>query len=136
MKYTTYLLLIAMMTLFLVGATAAQQTAPAAQAPKAESDTATEPGAETSTVEFGFITYWGDVRGRTDLPFRPELATSKLNEYSDIRKNFYIRRANIFMRGVLGSDKYINYQTLNSLYHNQTHLATVGEYGKYKAQFR
>jgi hypothetical protein len=70
------------------------------------------------------------------LPFRPELATSKLNEYSDIRNNFYVRRANIFMRGVLGTEKYVNYQTLNSLYHNQSHLATVGEYGRFKAQFR
>jgi hypothetical protein len=59
-----------------------------------------------------------------------------MNEYSDIRNNFYVRRANIFMRGVLGPEKYINYQTQNSLYHNQSHLATVGEYGKYKAQFR
>src|SRR5262249_20378818 len=53
-----------------------------------------------------------------------------------IRENFYVRRANIYMPGVLGTQSYVNYQTLNSLYHNQSHVATVGQYGRYKAQFR
>jgi hypothetical protein len=70
MKYTTSPLLIATMTLFLVGSTTAQETAPTGQTRKIESEPATEPGGETSTVEFGFRTFWGDVRGRSDLPFR------------------------------------------------------------------
>ena len=37
-------------------------------------------------VEFGYRYFWGDVYGRPDLPFVPDLKTSKLNEYNDIRR--------------------------------------------------
>src|SRR5262245_10010357 len=87
-------------------------------------------------VEFGFRTFWGDVYGRPDLPFKPDLATSKLNEYSDIRKNLFIRRARINFDSVLGTRNYLNYQTQSSFYKNQSHLASFGQYGKFKLQFR
>ena len=31
---------------------------------------------------------------------------------------------------------YVKYQTQSSLYRNQSHLATVGQYGRFRAQFR
>jgi hypothetical protein len=117
--------------------TAAQQTAGgSAQVPKVESSPeGLSSETEGGQIEFGFRTFWGDVYGRPNLPFRPNLGTSKLNEYSDIRDNFYIRRANVSRDNVLGTQTYMKYQTQNSLYRNQSHLATVGQYGRYKAQF-
>jgi len=87
-------------------------------------------------VEFGFRTFWGNVYGRPDLPFKPDLATSKMNEYSDIRNNFYVRRADITIDDILGTRNYVKYQTQSSFYRDQSHLATFGQYGKFKAQFR
>src|SRR4030095_16184246 len=93
------------------------------------------PGVE-GPIEFGFRTFWGDVYGRPDLPFKPDLATSKLSEYSDIRNNFYVRRADITLDDILGTRNYVKYQTQSSFYRDQSHLATFGQYGKFKAQFR
>src|SRR5262249_50886245 len=87
-------------------------------------------------IEFGFRTFWGDVYGRPDLPFTPDLANSKLSEYSDIRNNLYIRRARVNIDGVLGTQNYFDYQTQSSLYKNQSHLANFGQYGRFKVQFR
>jgi len=91
---------------------------------------------ERGPIEFGVRTFWGNVYGRPDLPFTPDLAISKLNEYSDIRRNFLVRRARIYLADVLGTRNYVNYQTQNSFYNNQSHLGTFGQYGKFKAQFR
>src|SRR5438876_12364556 len=92
------------------------------------------PEAERGPIEFGARTFWGDVYGRPDLPFKPDLATSKFNEYSDVRKNFWVRRARLNFDNLFGSDKYLRYQTQNSIYKNQSHLATFGEWGKFKIQ--
>jgi len=115
----------------------------AAQAQETKGDARQEPASETLSpetqrgpIEFGFRTFWGDVYGRPDLLFRPDLATSKLNEYSDIRKNFFIRRANITFDDVLGTRNYVNYQTQSTFFNNQSHLGTFGQYGKFKLQFR
>ena len=115
----------------------------AAQAQEPKGDARQEPASETLSpetqrgpIEFGFRTFWGDVYGRPDLLFRPDLATSKLNEYSDIRKNFFIRRANITFDDVLGTRNYVNYQTQSTFFNNQSHLGTFGQYGKFKLQFR
>ncbi len=87
-------------------------------------------------VEFGARTYWGDVYGRPDLPFKPDLGTSKFNEYSDIRKNFWLRRARLTFDNLFGSNKYLEYQTQSAIYKNQSHMATIGEWGKFKLQIR
>jgi MtrB/PioB family decaheme-associated outer membrane protein len=108
----------------------------AAQEPSVESAEAPSSDAPGGQIEFGVRTFWGDVYGRPDLPFKPDLATSKLNEYGDIRRSFYVRRANIIRDDVLGSRIYVKYQTQNSLYRNQSHLATIGQYGRFRAQFR
>ncbi len=118
--------------LLLVRAGAAQDTS---KNDKQEADSASSES-ERGRIEFGFRTFWGDVYGRPDLPFKPDLSTSKLNEYGDIRKNFFIRRADITLDDILGTRNYVRFQTQNSVYNNQSHLATVGEYGKFKAQFR
>src|SRR5262249_604083 len=68
--------------------------------------------------------------------YTPKLANSKLNEYSDIRNNFYIRKATINLDDVFGKDNYLKYGTQRSFYNNQSHLATYGQYGRYKVQFR
>jgi MtrB/PioB family decaheme-associated outer membrane protein len=104
-----------------------------AQEPSASSS---EPELQRGVAEFGFRTFWGEVYGRPDLPFQPRLKTSKLNEYTDIRNNVYLRDADILFDNLLGSLKYARYQTQSSLYRNQSHLGTFGEYGRFKAQFR
>src|SRR5262245_22224749 len=78
-------------------------------------------------VEFGVRSFWGNVYGRPDLPFKPDLATAKLNEYSDIRKNLYVRRALLNFNDVFGKNNYFQYQTQSTLYKNQSHLATFGQ---------
>src|SRR5262245_59441256 len=75
---------------------------------------------ERGFFEFGFRTFWGDVYGRPDLAFTPNLATSKLNEYSDIRKNFLVRRALLHQDNVLGARNYVDYQTQSAFYNNQS----------------
>jgi len=112
-----------------VRAQEAKQEAKETPAPELSSETA-------RTIEFGFRKFWGDVYGRPDLPFEPDLVTSKFNEYSDIRNNFYIRRARISIEDVLGTPNYVSYQTQSSFFRNQSHLATFGQYSKLKLQFR
>jgi MtrB/PioB family decaheme-associated outer membrane protein len=91
---------------------------------------------ERGSIEFGARTFGGEVYGRPDLPFKPALATSKLNEYSDIQRNLYVRRARISLTDVLGTNNYLSYETQSSFYRNQSHLASFGQYGKFLAQFR
>src|SRR4051812_5319802 len=93
----------------------------ATQQPAAETQV---PEVERGMFEFGGRYFSGDVYGRPDLPFKPSLRTSKLNEYSDIRNNFLIRRARINLDNFLGTKNYLNYQTQSSFYRNQSHLAT------------
>src|SRR6266542_83951 len=88
------------------------------------------------SVEFGVRHVWGDVYGRPDLPFSPDLFTSKLNEYSDLRNDFFIRSFSLRTDDVLGSNKFLSLQSQSSLYRNQSYLATLGEYNRFKIQFR
>jgi hypothetical protein len=104
----------------------------AAQEPAAELEEPEDRG----YVEFGGRGFFGDVYGRPDLPFKPNLSTSKLNEYSDIRNNFLIRRARIYLDNVLGTKYYLNYLSQSSFYRNQSHLVSFGQYNKFKLQIR
>src|SRR2546423_1585522 len=91
---------------------------------------------ERGIIEFGGRAFTGDVYGRHDLPYKPNLATSHLNQYSDIRNNFLLRRARISEENVFGSPYYVRYQTVNSFYRDQSHLATFGQYNKFTLQVR
>ena len=88
------------------------------------------------SVEFGVRHVWGDVYGRPDLPFSPNLFNSKLNEYSDLRNDFFIRRFNLRMDDLFGSKNFLSLQSESSLYKNQSYLATFGQYNRFKLQFR
>jgi hypothetical protein len=110
-----------------------EQHPSAMQEPAAE---VAEPEEERGFIEFGGRGFFGDVYGRPDLPFKPNLRTSKLNEYSDIRNNFYIRRARIYLNNVLGTQNYLSYQSQSSFFRNQSHLGTFGQYNKFKLLIR
>jgi hypothetical protein len=107
-----------------------------ARAQKEEGGLQTSSEEERSPVEFGFRSFWGNVYGRPDLPFTPDLATSKLNEYNDLRNNAYIRRARVTFDNLFGTESFLDYQTQSSFYKNQSHLASFGQYGKFKLQLR
>ena len=94
------------------------------------------PTGRLGSVEFGVRHVWGDVYGRHDLPFSPDLFTSKLNEYGDLRNNFFIRRFSLRMDDVLGTKNYLSLQSESTLYKNQSILATFGQYNRFKFQFR
>jgi len=88
------------------------------------------------SVEFGVRHVWGDVYGRPDLPFTPDVITSKFNEYGDTRSGFFIRKFYMNSDGILGSKNYVNLQSQSTFYKDQSYLATFGQYGKFKIQFR
>ena len=48
-----------------------------------------DPSPEGGVVETGGRSSWGDVYGRPDLPFQPELKTSDYDEYRDLRDGFF-----------------------------------------------
>ncbi|MEO6120314.1 MAG: MtrB/PioB family outer membrane beta-barrel protein [Terriglobales bacterium] len=103
---------------------------------KAESqpvDTA-EPG--RNFAEFGVRHTWGEVYGRPDLPFTPDFRTSKYNEYRDVRNGFFLRRFRMHMDEVFGTNSYLNVQAESAVYRDQSYLATIGQFGRYKVQFR
>jgi len=112
---------------------------------------------ERGMVEFGVRYVWGDVYGRPDLQlgpsttgnpltqpgclgcgtaFNPLLSTSKYEEYRDLRNGFFIRRFNGTFDNVLGSKNYVSLQSQKTLYRDQSYLATFGQYGKFRVQFR
>jgi MtrB/PioB family decaheme-associated outer membrane protein len=91
---------------------------------------------EKGSVEFGIRRVWGDVYGRPDLPFTPDINTSKFNEYSDRRSGMFIRRLDVHFDDILGSKNYVSLKSQSSFYKNQSYLATFGSYGKFKVQFR
>lgn len=98
-------------------------------------------GQEVSTdhgsVEFGGRYVWGEVYGRPDLlPFQPPLTTSRFNEYRDLRSGVFIRRMNLNLDDLLSSRNYFHLQSQSSFYRDQSYLATFGQYGKFKIQFR
>lgn len=91
---------------------------------------------ERGMVDFGFRQLWGDVYGRPDLPFTPSLLNSKLNEYRDVRNGPYLRRLRLNIEDVAGTRNYVALQSKSAVYRDQSYLATVGEWGKYKVQLR
>ena len=146
MKMTNKISLLAVLFFLFVSAGFAQQQeqkkeesrVQKAQRPSAgqEPAAAVEEPEDRGFVEFGGRGFFGNVYGRPDLPFKPNLSTSKLNEYSDIRNNFLIRRARIYLDNVLGTRYYLNYLSQSSFYRNQSHLASFGQYNKFKLQIR
>jgi len=91
---------------------------------------------EHGSVEFGVRFATGDVYGRPDLPFQPSLKTSQFNEYQDVRDGFYVRRLDVKFDNVLHSKEYFSLKSQSTLYRDQSYLATFGNYGKFKVQFR
>lgn len=88
------------------------------------------------SVEFGFRHIWGDVYGRPDLPFKPDWQTSKFNEYRDLKSGVYIRDLRAHFDDIFGSHYYVTLMSQKSFYDDQSYLASIGWYGKFKAQFR
>lgn len=126
MRQPTILLLLA---LLLVPALLSGQEKPAQEpAPPAQSS--------HGSVEFGVRGVWGDVYGRPDLPFTPDVTTSKFNEYGDRRNGFVVPRFRVELDDILGSKNYVRLQSQSTFYRNQSYLATFGRYGKFKFQFR
>lgn len=88
------------------------------------------------SIEFGVRGVMGKVYGRPDLPFTPDVLTSKFNEYGDRRTGFFVRRLNLQLDDILGTKNYVALQSQSTFYKNQSYLATFGQYGKFKVQFR
>jgi hypothetical protein len=92
--------------------------------------------ADHGSAEFGVRVATGDVYGRPDLPFQPALKASQFNEYQDVRDGFYVRRLDVKFDNVLHTKNYFGLQSQSTLYHDQSYLASYGQYGKFKVQFR
>jgi len=98
------------------------------------------------SVELGVRYSTGDVYGRPDLasgqclgcgsPFTPALSNSKFDEYRDMRNGFFVRRVDLRINNVLGSNNYVSLKSSRTLYRDQSYLGTFGRYGKFKVQFR
>ncbi len=106
---------------------------------------------ERGYVEFGFRGITGTVDGRThpgEVPFsngfRPDILSSGVNTYRDIRNSFYIPRSDLYLDNFLGTKNYFSLQTASNgaafegstLIRDHTILATLGQQGVYKLQFR
>ena len=91
---------------------------------------------ERGSIELGVRKVWGDVYGRPDLSFKPDLLNSKFNEYRDLRNGFFVKNFNASLDNVLGSNNFVNVQSRSTVYKDQSVFATIGQYGRYKAQFR
>jgi MtrB/PioB family decaheme-associated outer membrane protein len=97
-------------------------------------------------VELGLRELTGDVYGRPDLhtgqcvgcgtPFDPRLSISKFNEYRDVRDGFYVPRLDVRADNIFGTKYYAALQSQKSIYHDQSYLATFGEYGRFRLQLR
>src|SRR5689334_19328210 len=128
---------VAFVLFLVVSVTLAQETKGAKNVPQDTSKSAdTEKTPRHGVAEFGLRQFWGDEYGRPDLPFKPGIQNSKYNEYRDIRNGFFVRRLVVEMEDFLGSSDYVGLQSRNSIYKDQSYLATVGQWGKYKVQFR
>ena len=95
-----------------------------------------QPPPVAGVVELGSRWIWGDVYGRPDLPFDPSLKTSKYNEYRDLRDGFFIPRVRLSMDDIAGSKYFLDAQSNNSIYRDQSYLATFGRWNRFKVQFR
>ena len=105
------------------------------EAPPAQPEEADKPATHGS-IEFGVRHLFGDEYGRPDLPFKPDVTTSKFNEYGDLRSGFFVRRFDLNSENILCTKNYISLKSQNSIYKNQSYLATFGQWGKFKIQFR
>lgn len=105
-----------------------------------------ETAVDHGSVDLGLRYSWGDVYGRPDLqsgqclgcgtPFDPNLKNSKFGEYRDMRNGLYLRRIDLRFENVLNSKNYVSLKSQRTLYRDQSYLATFGQYGKFKIQFR
>jgi hypothetical protein len=107
---------------------------------------------EHGVIEFGGRGVTGEVYGRnfsasTTVPgsvIRPDLLNSSLNAYTDNRNGFYIPKSYFSVENLFGSQSYFHFQSASNSFatdgrtlgRDQTVLVTLGQYGKYKAQFR
>ncbi|MBI2816559.1 MAG: MtrB/PioB family outer membrane beta-barrel protein [Acidobacteria bacterium] len=139
MKMTKQLLVVALLALLFVPAAAFSQ------------DQSVQGAPERGFIEFGFRGITGTVHGRTnpgDVPFsngfRPDILNSGVNTYRDYRNSFYIPRSSMYMDSIFGTKNYFSLQTSSygaafdgsTLIRDQTLLATLGQRGVYKLQFR
>jgi MtrB/PioB family decaheme-associated outer membrane protein len=135
MKQPTTLILLAL--LFAPALLFCQEQPAAKEKPAAKEETAAkEESPQNGSVEFGVRHVWGDVYGRPDLPFTPDVLTSKFNEYGDRRNGFVVRKLQLGYDNIIGTKNYVSLQSQSTLYKNQSYLATLGQYGKFKIQFR
>ncbi len=88
---------------------------------------------EHGTVELGVRGISGEVDGRPDLSVRPNLFTSKLNEYRDLKNGVFLRSLDAGMD--IGANSFLSVQSRSSILNDQSWLASGGRYGKYKVQF-
>jgi MtrB/PioB family decaheme-associated outer membrane protein len=120
---------------------------------KSDEQTKSKETQKTSTAEglhgvaeLGLRGVTGDVYGRPDLhlgqclgcgtPFDPRLSISKFNEYRDVRNGFYVPHFDLRTDTIFGSKYYAALQSQKTIYHDQSYLATFGEYGKFQLQLR
>jgi MtrB/PioB family decaheme-associated outer membrane protein len=148
MKFAKLIAALAFLALFLPPGLFAQEKASdkdKGQTKEKEAPPQTKESAYGS-VEFGVRAVTGDVYGRPDLrtgqclgcgtPFNPSLRTSKFNEYGDVRDGFYVPRFDLHFDNILGSKNYISLQSQKAVYRDQSYLASFGQYGKFRLQFR
>jgi hypothetical protein len=136
------------------------QEKPPSDKPPENQTVAEQPAEGRNVVEFGVRHSWGEVYGRPDLqlgpggpaftgnpslspgclgcgtPFNPLLSTSKYQEYRDLRNGFFVRKIDVVFDNVLKSKSYVSLQSQKTIYRDQSYLATFGQYGRFKIQFR
>lgn len=93
----------------------------------------------TGSIEVGGQQLWGDVTGRPDLPFQPDLSRSKLNEYRELTDAFTFKGADVKI--LLGEHHFLHVQarsgiTRSGFLNDQAFLVTFEQPGKYLFQFR
>jgi MtrB/PioB family decaheme-associated outer membrane protein len=147
MKFSKQLAVMALFALLLpAGLFAQNKTTDNQKTQTQESVGAPSKEADHGMVDFGVRAVTGNVYGRPDLqtrqclgcgtPFDPALRTSKFNEYRDVRDGFYVRRFNLHYDDIFGSKYYVSLKSQKAIYHDQSYLATFGQYGKFRLQLR
>lgn len=136
MKITRHLMAIAVLALLLVPTAALGQD---------------QNASERGYVEFGFRGITGTVDDRTKpgyVPFsngfKPDILSSGINTYRDYRNSFYIPNSRVYLDNIFGTKNYFSLQTSsnglafegNTLIRDQVFLASLGQLGVYKIQFR
>src|ERR1051326_2226325 len=62
--------------------------------------------------------------------------SSQFNEYRDLTPGLYIRRADLDLEHLLGTEYFLTFQTRQSWQNDQRYLATFGKYGKFTCDAR